>query len=738
MQTGGAEVRNGTCPVCNMGCHVKVHIQDSKVVKVAGDMESPSGHVCERVAAAVDFHYHPGRVNYPLKRAGERGEGKWKQISWAQALDEIAKKLSAIRSEYGPEAVAVHGGGGASHSDPAAWKWCNLWGTPNYFYQGKNCGQAEFLAECAIYGYLSTSGMTASPVPGVTRCAIIWGANYWATFHHTWEGYLNAQKAGAKLIVVDPRPTESAKAADIWVRLRPGTDGALALGMMNVMINEGLYDREFVEKWCVGFDRLRALVQQYPPEKVAAITWVPERQVVEVARLYGTNKPGLITGGLGPRHSGAGAGLSGVVGKCLLRAISGNLDVEGGQRFMTNPEKTAYLEELHLDKLLNHPLRTRDNVSAHVWPMASLKALAMFREAQGKVFPRGAGISTYFLYPSSYYLWSAILEQDPYPIKAIISKGNNSLVVLGNARRIHQAMKSPNLELSVVQEYFMTPSTQLADYVLPAADNLERPYVDSASTWGFCDMRHTREQAVEPLFERRDDWYTWRDLGMRLGQEEFWPETPVQWADRILRPTGKTFKDLTKIQNFTAQGRPEYKTYRQKGFATFSGKVEISSSFFEKIGVPSLSDYHEPPWSPVSTPELARDYPLVLTTGGRHRSFWHSQHRQIEKLRKKHPSPLLQIHPSTAQELGISEGDTVYVETPLGRIRQTASLVDGLDPRVVNADTFWWFPEMPANEPCLSGVWESNINAILPDGPEVCDYAGNNYFRGLLCRVYKG
>ncbi len=736
MSDDKTEVKRSTCPVCNRGCHVRAYIQNGELVKVTGDPDSPQGkNLCDRVVAAVDSHYHPSRLNYPLKRCGERGEGKWQRITWEQAMDEIAQKLEDIKVGFGPEAVAELGGANLSHADPAAWRWCNLWGTPNYFYQGKNCGEAEFLAECAIYGY-PTGAVLTYPVPSITKCAIIWGHNPWASRATGWQACLEAKRTGTKLVVVDPRRTECVDEADIWVQLRPGTDGALALGMLNVIINEELYDKDFVERWCLGFNEVRTLVQQYSPSKIESITWVPARQIVEVARLYATSKPAVITGGAGGRQLGSGAALSSVVGKCLLRVITGNLEKEGGNGLLENPEKTAFLEEAHWDKLINHPLRRRDTVSAHVWPIASVKALVLFRQAQGKVYPRGVGISSYFLYPGSRYLWSAILEKDPYPIKAVLMQTSNPLVVLGNARRIHKALKSSNLELFVAMDKWMTPSVQLADYVLPAADNLERPSIDNAAAWGFRDACAAREKAVDPLYERKDDYYLWRDLGRRVGQEQYWLETPEQWFDKILEPANITFKELASGAKKTTTKR-EYQAYERVGFATFSGKVELASSFFKKMGYCALPDYEEPPWSPVSAPDLAKEYPLILITGGRVRPFYHSQHRQLDELRKKYPNPLLQIHPETAHKLAVADGDPVHIETPLGRITQKAKLTTGIDPRVVHADGFWWYPEMPGEEPCLFGVWESNINAILPDDPELCDFAGDNPFRALLCKVYK-
>ena len=736
-QTGDAEIRRGVCPVCGVGCHAKVHIKAGKIIRITGDPDSPKGkRPCERLIAAVDFHYHPERVNYPLKRIDKRGEGRWKRISWDQAIEEIAEKLDGIRAKFGPEALSVLAGGHGSVGEALFQRWCNLWGTPNYFWQGKNCGEAEFLAESAIYGYVASSS-AAEPVPGITKCALMWGLNAWASrSNQSWVTYPPAKEAGMKLLVVDPRLSESAQAADIWVQLRPGTDGALAYGMLNIIISEGLYDKEFVNNWCLGFNELGALVQKYTPDKVESITWVPKKQIIEIARLYATSKPAFLSFGVADGHLGRGATFSAVVGKCLLRAITGNLDVYGGNPFVANPEVGAYLEELYWDKLIDHPLRKRDNVSAHMWPVASVRSLELFREAQSKIYPRGVGLSPYYLFPGSHYIWSAILEEDPYPIKSLFLAASNPLVVLGNAKRIHKALKSPNLELFVAMERWMTPSAQLADYVLPCADPLEYPNLDNM--FGFTNDYFARDKAVEPLYERKADYYVWRDLATYLGLKEYWPETLEQWFDKILEPTQIKFKDLA-IGAVPGIVTPrEYEVYEKKGFATFSGKVELTcSGFFKKMGYSTFPDYEEPPWSPISTPELARRYPLILITGARVRPLYHSQHRQIQKLRSRYPYPLLQLHPETARSLGISNGDQVYIETPLGRIKQRAKLTEGIDPRVVHADAYWWFPELPKNEPCLFGVWESNINAILPDAPELCDYAGDNYFRALLCKVYK-
>jgi anaerobic selenocysteine-containing dehydrogenase len=726
--------KRGACPVCGLGCHVEVEIRDGEPVRIKKDSKSFQPAVCPRSGSARDYHDHPGRINYPLRRGGRRGEGEWERITWEQAIDEIADKLGSIRDDYGPEATLVAGGSVHGAGDAAAWRWCNLFGTPNLLYQGKNCGEAEHLAEWSVYGNIGAPG--GVPAPGLTRCAVVWGLNVPVSWGHTlWQPFLAAVERGMKLIVIDPRLSETAEKADLWLQLRPGTDGALAYGMLNVIIDEGIYDREFVDRWCLGFDELKALVERYPPDRVEAITWVPAEKIAEAARLYATSKPSLLSWGLGNSLLGKGT-MSAVLGKCFLRAISGNLDVPGGHPLDDQPEHLAYREELHWDEQINHPLRKRDNVSAHLWPIASVRGLKLFREAMSKVHPKGCGPASYMIYPGPSCVWTAILEEDPYPIKALFTQGTNALVAFANSRRIHQALKSDNLNLHVVMDHFMTPTAQLADYVLPATDALERPNILGSAMWGFGNVYSATAAAVDRRYERRDDYELWRDLGNKLGQEGYWADSLEGWFDKLLEPANITYQELSSREVNWLFPSARQKRYEDEGFATFSGKVELVSSVLEKLGYEPLPEYEEPTWSPVSSPGLARQYPLVLTTGASSAYYYRSHQKMLDKMRRQHPYPFLQIHPETAAELDISEGDWVYVETPLGRVKEKARLSEGVDPRVVHADALWWYPEQPGEEPSLCGVWDCTINAIVPDDVEQSDYAGNQCFRALLCRVY--
>ena len=728
--TPGCETKRGTCPICGVGCYVTAKISNNRPVSIRPDRTAGFPADCPRAGQAVEYHDHPERVNYPMKRTGKRGEGKWERISWDQALDEIAEKMAAIRERHGPEAVQTMGGSYKGAGDSSCWRWSNLWGTPNILYQGKNCGEAELLSEWAVYGDQACIGNAA--IPGVTKSLILWGVGGSMALASQRKNLKAFQAAGGKMIAIDPCRTEITDLADLWLQIRPGTDGALAYGMINTIITEKLYDAEFVANWCSGFEALSEAVKEFTPQRTAEITWIPADQIVAAARMFATNTPGHIPFGLGTAELGK-ATTSAVFGKSYLRAITGNLDVMGGARFADAPDGTRFREEMHWDALIDHPLRTRDNISADIWPIASIKGLKAYRSAMANVHPLGVGPAIYNMVIAPSALPTAILEQKPYPIKAFILQAGNPLVSLTDARRLHEAMLSDNLELSVNMDHWMTPCGELADYVLPATDGLERPLL--SNMWGFADSHSAARRTVDPRYERRDDYQLWRELGNRLGQQGMWPETMEEWFDDILAPTGATHGELADRDMPWVISTPKFKRYETAGFATASGKVELSSDLLASLGYPAIPAYEEPAWSPERTPVLFAEYPLIMSTGNSLKWYYRSQHKHLGQMRKQHPYALLTLHPETAAELGIAEGDMVWVETPMGKVQQAAKFDGNMHRRVVHADSHMWYPERAADGDAHYGLWESNINAILPDGADYSDYAGDNYMRALICRV---
>jgi len=336
-------------------------------------------------------------------------------------------------------------------------------------------------------------------------------------------------------------------------------------------------------------------------------------------------------------------------------------------------------------------------------------------------------------------LYKAIAYSDPYPVRALITLSSNPMVTIPNTKLVHKALKS--LDLYVVVDYFMTPSAQLADYVLPSAMWQERDFL-----WNYHNTTPVivgGEAAVPPTIpgkhDRRTDFDFWRGLGIRSGQEEHWPwDTLEAYYDYRLEPMGLTFKELLK-KGTVGPEKWEYKKYEKMGgFGTPTGKIELSSTVMEKLGYDPLPYYQEPPESPDRAPELAEKYPQILITGGRFHPFFHSEHRQIEKLRKRYPWATMQIHPDTAKELGLVDGDWAWIETQHGRVMQKVQTFEGIDPRVMHGQHGWWYPEMPGEEPWLHGVWVSNINVCTSSAEEECDEAlGSWPLRTFQCKVYK-
>jgi len=733
------QVRKTVCMWCHDHCKVAVHIKDGQLIKVEEDTEHPRSallkptvRACPRARAAADWFYHPDRLRYPLKRAGERGEAKWQKIPWEQALDEIAQKLDAIRKKYGPEAIATSAGTYRTH-DEYRGRFLSLLGTPNYIGQGHICWGVNNVVSAAMTG-MSCNAIT--PRPGITRCMLLIGTNPRQAERGSWRAILDTRKSGAKLIVVDPRYTEPAQWADIWLQLRPGTDCALMMGMINVIISEGLYDKEFVEKWCYGFDKLTQRARDYPLEKVAEITWVPAEKIAEAARMYATNKPAMSFNYMGVEQ------LANVIealqARFTLPAITGNIDVKGGD--MGRPPTAKYISEAETelnDKL--PPEQKKKQLGSDRFKLLACEGYDLIQDNVERVWGRRMARDHHsFAHAPS--VFRAMLTDKPYPVKAMISLANNPMVTMPNTRLVYKALK--RLELYVVMDYWLTPSAELADYVLPSASWLERPCISTgADTAGFVAAGEAPLPAVkEGEYERRTDFEFWRGLGIRLGQEEYWPWKTLEEAYGYrLAPLGYTslHEFVVKTGGHASVGSG-YQKHEKVGFATPTGKIELYSTILEKLGYDPLPRYYEPPESPISTPELAKEYTLILSTGGRFLPMYHSEHRQVDSLRRQHPDPVAQVNPKTAAELGIENGDWIWIETPRGRIRQRCQLFDGIDPRVVHAQHGWWFPELPGEEPWLHGVWESNANVLTSDDPDQCNKISGGWpLRALLCKVYK-
>ncbi len=722
------EIRRSYCGLCHPRCGTLLHISDDRVVKVTGDPDHPvtRGAICERSHLMPDHLYHPDRLNYPLKRIGDKGGGQWQKLTWDQALDEVAEKLTALRDRYGAETLAfTHGTKRTYHWDQR--RFFNLFGSPN------TCG-ANNICMCPSYAtdYATCGGMVWSEVRGA-KCVVIWGAGSSKSGPTgLFAQMVHAKKQGAKLIVIDPRLTKEAGMADLWLQVRPGTDVSLMLGWIRLIMEEDLYDHDFVSNWTVGFDDLKETVAPYTPEKVAEITMIPSNLVVNAARMYASVKPAVIPFGYGLDKQGINATQC-ARGRTILRAITGNLEVQGGEVFSQAGDVGKVLGDdyLEFDEALPTDQRAKQ-LGSDLYPFFGFpgweKTLAANKKLPpGYVAPPLSDKSCLAFAPA---VFNAAITGEPYPITAMITLANNPLLAFPNTMRVFEALKS--LQLYIVMDYYLTPSAALADYVFPASSTVEQPELWLSDS--FC---MACPPAVKPLYERRNSYDFYRGLGMRLGQAEQWPWGTVEEVyDHCLEPVGLTFQELVKQYGFF--GNREYRRYEQFGFGTPSGKVELSSSIFQDLGLEPLPVYREPLWSPKGSPDLAKEYPLIMITGSRFMPMYHSEQRQIEKARQKMPDPLVSLNPKTAEELGIAQGDWARVSTPQGKIRMRVDISDAIHPQMADLQHGWWFPERDAKLPELFGVFESNANILCPDEPEFCSpEIGSWPHSALLCRVEK-
>ena len=703
------------CQACHCECGVMVHVDDRKVTKIEGDSNHPMnrGFICVKGRAEPERTYHPDRLKYPLKRVGARAEGRWKRVSWDEALTAIAIELTEIKEKYGPESIAtIHGTGPRASLCSALLPFAL--GSPNRISVDLHiCYAPSLVAEGVTVGH--SIMMEEGPDYQAANCILVWGGN--PLISHPPRGIEISEakrKRKAKLIVIDPRKTSLASQADLWLQIRPGTDVALALGMTNVIIDRGLYDREFVVQWCSGFDKLRERAKDYAPEKVAEITWIPAEKIREAAEIYAMTKPASLHHRVAVEHNVNSTQTDRAL--TILVALTGNIDVKGGN-----------LLPVHIEGYI--PTIALAGSGRWLRPSPQVEAKRLGSEE----FPLISGPEARLPFVTSFLAVEAMLTEKPYPLKALYCAGGNPVINVQKSKQVWDALK--RLDLFVVADFFMTPSAELADYVLPVTTWLER---DECCDIPYMNYISARQKAIEPLYECWDDLKIVIELIKRIP----WANREiVQWGDVnecydwMVRGMGLTFDEFKRKGYIIEPMR--YKKYGGRGFDTPSGKVELYSTIFEKFGYDPLPRYCEPPESPVSPPGLIKEYPLILISGGRSMEYFHSEGRQIPQLRKLAPDPEVEIHPDTAKKATIEDGDWVWIETPKvkgERVKFKAKLTTNIHPQVVHAPHGWWFPEKPAPE---HGCFDSNINVVLSADPPREKICGSVPTRGTLCRIYK-
>jgi len=673
-----------SCRGCHGVCQVLVHLDaQGRVAKITGDPDSPTsrGFICPKGAHAAETLYHPDRITTPLKRVGERGQGRFEPVTWEEALSTMASTFDRVRRESGPEYLALCQGTGRPYTEFTG-RFIHSLGSPNFVSPGHNCFLPRNIASALTVGWLPIADIYGfgDQTPG---CFLVFGCNSMETgaADGTCGSMIKrAMRKAKKVIAVDPRTTDTARAADLHLRLRPGSECALVLALIHVLIEENLYDAAFVRDYCNGFQELAEHVKPYSPDWAAPITRVPARDIRRTAREFASNGPSVVLWGNGIDTSmnafQTGRAL------LILMALSGSLDVPGGMVRWVPPAG----------------VRCKS-------PQENKAQLGMqFLTPEQKARMIGAGRFPFCPGCHQPTFWDACASGDPYRPRAVWLVGTNPMLTATRGDTIETALRE-RLEFTVASDFFMTPTASLCDLVLPAAHWLEQDdVVYFHKIW--CVLARRK---VAQVGQARDDRAVMLELANRLGLREAFPwpdwEAYLAW---LLEPSGLSFDQFA--DRGILLGEMRYRKHETEGFPAPGGKVDLSSRVLAGAGRPPLPVYVEPPLSPVSTPEIASDYPFILMTGCKVLPFFHSEGRQIESLRRLRPEPLVHVHPEAASRHGLSDGDAVFVATPHGKARFTLKLDDGLDTDVVSADHGWWFPEHGG----LDLSWkDSNANLLF-------------------------
>lgn len=726
------------CHYCGYCCAFTATVEDGRVTALEPD---PTRYPydpqilagCQRWRMNLDALDDPRRVNHPLKRVGDRGSGQWQQVSWDEALDEIAERLEALRAQHGPGTLASMIGGPHASFWPLH-RFMTLFGSPNNVGIGQICWNPRIWMDVLTFGWTVEASITDE-----TGCVVIWGTNPAESDNSAfWRALLQVGKSDVPLVVIDPRCTRTARIADLWLAPRPGTDCTLALGMIHVIIRDGLVDQAFVDEWCHGFDELAAHVQPFAPERVAEECGVAAEDVVRAAHLFAGRYPSALVSGRGIDQVGESVAPTHRA-ICCLRAITGNVDRSGacilaeGSDFV--PEADLELTLQHMDELSRLCLNT---------PHTPLQCYEGYAKVEALTEPFGRKLPTRYLTSAHPDLVLRAMETgDPYPVRALIVEATNPLLTYADTHRVHDALMG--LDLIVVLEYYLTPTAAIADFVLPAAAAIERPIFQAHG--GVANMAYGGPAATEPYYERRCDYDILRALGCRLGQADEWLEATFEDAiAATLAPSGMDWQTYCQLGlcfqppepgkhlRAGADGKPQ-------GFATTTGKVELASEMLDALGGQRLPL----PGTPrrLCPPELVARLKaegwthIDMNTGSRKQPYNASMYLNNEEFRRRCPYPTVEMSEATAARLGLAPGDCVRLATSRGQARFRVATIAMRDD-LINVDYGWWHPEWEAKAPGLAGMWEANVNCLTacdlgPTEPMI----GTWSYNALDCMIRK-
>jgi anaerobic selenocysteine-containing dehydrogenase len=783
----------GYCGLCISRCGAIAVVEDGRFVALEPDPSHPTGKaLCAKGRAAPELVYHSDRLLYPMKRTRPKGDPDpgWQRISWDEALDLTAARLRGIAEEDGPESVVFSAASPSTSAldDAVIWiqRLMNAFGSPNLCVSMELCGWGRHLATQYTFG---------APVPGAympdleqAGCIVFWGYNpHVARLAHA-VATTEALKRGARLIVVDPRRVGPANKADIWLRVRPGTDAALALGIAHVMIEHGWYDRDFIRDWTNGpllvrTDNGRLLTQRDLDAQGSAQQYVAWSEALGRPIAY---EPA--TGGYEGDHPAPALGgtftVETVQGRVVCRPVF-DLMADHCRRYAPEQvEAICGIERNQIEAAARMLWEARP-VAYYAWSGVEMqtgstqiaRAIAQLYTLTGSLdspggnvlFPavpnvnvggmelmapeqraRTLGLPERPLGPSRWQfvttdeVYRAILEQRPYPVRGLVGFGANLLMAHADSQRGREALA--DLEFYVHADLFMSPTAEMADIVLPVGSAFETEALKigfevSAEAQSLVQLR---PRVVEPRGESRSDTEIIFDLAYRLGLGgHFWDRDIAAAYRARLQPSGVSLETLREHPSgIRVPLQTHYRKFAEpqqdglaRGFATPTRKIELYSETLLQHGYPPLPEYEEPLVGPKSRPDLTERYPLILTCA-KHTLFCETQHRALPSLRRLARDPEVEVHPSAAEERGISPGDWVHIVTPRGSVRARAKLNDTLEPHVVCGQHGWWQAcadlGLPGYDPF--GPDGANFNLII--GNEAIDpVSGSVPHRAYLCQI---
>jgi len=704
-------VKKGLCGICPSGCGIDIVMKGERLHQIKPMEGHPLGIVCTRGVHAEEVVYSPDRVPSPMKRKGPRGEGRLDKISWEEAYQLSARLIREVADKYGPESMAIYSGrGGFEQSlldlfttgghDTICSNFLFPLGSPNTFSCSSLCNNAHrVMAPAATFG---TSYDHLFPDFERSDRIVVWGSNP-ATDSPpiNLKKILEAKDRGAKVIVIDPLKTYTAEKADEWIGIRPGTDGALVLGMIHVMMEKGLYDTAFADDWTQGFGELREYVRKFSPSEVEKMTWVKAREIERLAEDLSRPRTSLLL------HTGleyTNSGVQNIRALLTLWALSGNLDQPGGVVFRMR-------QDLPVQRNRIEPPKGKPAIGSDRHPLfCDLNNCGHFLE-----MPR------------------AILEGTPYPIRGLIVLGGSIVTAFPNPEQWRRSFEK--LDCLIVIDRFLTNEAFYADVVLPATTMFE-----ITSYKRYPGHLSFRERVIVPVGEARNDYLILAELAKALGYGDRYPQSEEAMLQFVLDKSPISLEQLkSKPDGISLPSPPMvYEKYKKgllrkdkkPGFETPSGKFEISSTLLSKYGHDPLPVYQEPVEGPIGSPELAKEFPLVLTTGTRIQSAFRSQHLNIPGLLKLQDKPNILIHPEDGKPRGIQDGDRVWIRTKRGKVLYYAKVTERIVKGVIEAN-------MGGGGPLQPQAWrEANVNDLTdPDNRD--PISGFPVLKAMLCEVEK-